>query len=332
MSSRWRCLRTEIAHLPSYDNRVERSILAPAGIELASVDMEEPGAFERVAAEADAVLHSRGVLDAARIDLLTRCRIISHYGTGVDRVDVAAATRRGIFVTNGPRYAVDEVSSHAIGLLLAVARKIVADDGAVRRGEWHIKPIRPIHRIAGRTLALLGFGNIARATGRKGRGLGLNVIAHDPYIDGGVFERESVRAVDFATALRDADYLSVHLPLTDETRAILDRAAFATMKPGAIVVNTSRGAVIDESALAEALASGHLAGAGLDVFAEEPPAARHPLLHLPNVVVTGHIGFYSEESIEHMQRDAAEQVVQALSGRVPEFLVNRQLRQSAPGA
>jgi D-3-phosphoglycerate dehydrogenase len=331
MSARWRCFRTEIKHLPSYDSRVERAILEPAGIGLESVDMDEPGAFERAAHHADAILHSRGVLDAARIDLLRSCRIISHYGTGVDRVDVPAATRRGIWVTNGPRYAVDEVSSHAIGLLLAVARKIVADDQAVRRGEWHIKPIRPIHRLAGRTLGLLGFGNIARATGRKGRGLGLTVIACDPYVDAATFEREGARAVDFTTCLAHADYLSVHLPLTAETRNILDRAAFASMKPGAILVNTSRGGVIDENALAAALVSGHLAGAGLDVFAQEPPAADHALLHLPNVVVTGHIGFYSEESIEHMQRDAAEQVVQALSGRVPEFLVNRELATTRGG-
>jgi D-3-phosphoglycerate dehydrogenase / 2-oxoglutarate reductase len=332
MSSRWRCLRTEIRDLPSYDSRVERSILEPAGIVLESVDMNEPGVFERVAGTADAVLHSRGVLDDARIALLTRCRIISHYGTGVDRVDVAAATSRGIWVTNGPRYAVDEVSSHAIGLLLAVARKIVADDHAVRRGEFHIKPIRPVHRITGRTLGLLGFGNIARATGRKGRGLGLNVIAHDPYVDAGIFEREGVQALELAAVLSQSDYVSVHLPLTAETRNVLDRGAFSAMKPGAIVINTSRGAVIDEAALVDALASGHLAGAGLDVFAEEPPPVHHPLLQLPNVVVTGHIGFYSEESIEHMQRDAAEQVVQALSGRVPEFLVNRQVAGTSPRA
>jgi D-3-phosphoglycerate dehydrogenase len=329
---RWRCLRTEFKALPSYDIRVERSILEPAGISLDPVDMDEPGIFEKEAGEADAILHSRGVLDAPRIALLTRCRIISHYGTGVDRVDVAAATRGGIWVTNGPRYAVDEVSSHAIGLLLALARKIVADDHAVRRGEFHIKPIRPVHRIAGRTLGLLGFGNIARATGRKGRGLGLNVIAYDPYVDASVFEREGVRADTLAGVLARSDYISVHLPLTAETGNLLDRKAFAAMKQGAIFINTSRGGVVDEEALVDALASGHLGGAGLDVFAEEPPSVQHPLFRLPNVVVTGHIGFYSEESIEQMQRDAADQVVQALSGRVPEFLVNRELARKAPSA
>jgi D-3-phosphoglycerate dehydrogenase len=292
--------------------------------------MDEPGAFERLASEVDAVLHGRGVLDAARIALLSKCRIIAHYGTGVDRVDLAAATRQGIWVTNGPRYAVDEVSSHAIGLLLAVARKIVADDRAVRAGQWHIQPIRPIHRIAGRTLGLLGFGNIARATGRKGRALGLEVIACDPYLSAEVFAQEGVRRVDLTTCLSQSDYLSVHLPLTAETRGMLNGAAFAAMKRGAIVINTSRGPVIDEGALAEALRSGQVAGAGLDVFAQEPVPLDHPLLHLPHVVVTGHIGFYSEESIEQMQRDAAEQVVQALQGQVPEFLVNREALAQPP--
>jgi D-3-phosphoglycerate dehydrogenase / 2-oxoglutarate reductase len=321
----WVCIRTETRRQVSYDIAVERGILEPKGIRLESVDMDDPEAFGRAAPLVDAVLHSRGVLDAVKIGRLTRCRIIAHYGTGVDRVDVAAATERGIWVTNGPRYAVDEVSSHAIALLLAVARKIVAADRAVRAGAWHIKPIVPLHRIAGRTLGLLGFGNISRATGRKGRALGLNVIAYDPYLKEPVFRDEGVRPVDFRRCLSEADMVSIHLPLTDETRGIVSREALGLMKPGAVLVNTSRGPVVDEPALVDALRSGRLAGAGLDVFAEEPLRTDHPLLALPNVTVSGHIGFYSEESIQQMQRDAAEQVVDAMEGRPPAFLVNRQV-------
>jgi D-3-phosphoglycerate dehydrogenase len=321
----WYCIRTESKRQPSYDIRVERRILEPKGIRLESVDMDDPEAFDRAAPLVDAVLHSRGLLDAARIGRLVRCRIIAHYGTGVDRVDVAAATGRGIWVTNGPLYAVDEVSSHAIALLLAVTRKIVAADRAVRAGQWHIKPIVPLRRIAGRTLGLLGFGNIARATGRKGRALGLEVIAHDPYLDEPLFRSENVRPVDFKTCLSEADILSIHLPLTSETRGIVSRDAIAMMKPGAVVINTSRGPVVDEPALVDALAEGRLAGAGLDVFAEEPLRTDHPLLSLPNVTVSGHIGFYSDESIAQGQRDAAQQVVDALEGRAPAFLVNRQV-------
>ncbi|HKX18728.1 MAG TPA: C-terminal binding protein [bacterium] len=324
-SSSWFCVRTESKRLPSYDIRIEREILESKGVRLESIDMDDPGAFDRAAPHVDAVLHSRGALDAGRIGRLTRCRIIAHYGTGVDRVDVAAATARGIWVTNGPRYAVDEVSSHAIALLLAVARKIVAADRAVRAGAWHIKPIMPLHRIAGRTLGLLGFGNIARATGRKGRALGFDVIAYDPYLKESVFRDEGVRPVDLRTCLSEADMISVHLPLTDETRGIVSRETLGWMKPGAILVNTSRGPVVDEPALVEALRSGRLSGAGLDVFAEEPLRTDHPLLALPNVTVSGHIGFYSEESIQQMQRDAAEQVLEAMEGRPPAFLVNRQV-------
>ncbi len=330
-SPRWRCVRTEGRALPVYDIAVERSVLEPQGIDLVPVDMDDPGAFERLAGEVDAVLHGRGMLDAGRIDMLTRCKIIAHYGTGVDRVDVAAATRRGIWVTNGPRYAVDEVSSHAIALLLAVARKIVTADRAVRAGQWHIRPLRPVHRITGRTLGLLGFGNIARATGRKGRALGLHVIAHDPYVAADVFAAEGVQPVDFAGCLAAADFISVHLPLTADTKGLLNREAFARTKPGAILINTSRGSVIDEAALLDALRSGRLAGAGLDVFAQEPLPVDHPVLAMPNVTVSGHVGFYSEESIEQMQRDAAEQVLIALQGTPPPFLVNREVLSATRG-
>jgi D-3-phosphoglycerate dehydrogenase len=321
----WYCVRTESKRLPAYDIAVERSVLEPKGIRLESVDMDDPSAFDRAAPLVDAVLHSRGLLDSAKIARLTRCRIIAHYGTGIDRLDVAAATAQGIWVTNGPLYAVDEVSSHAIGLMLAVTRKTVAADRAVRNGQWHIKPIAPIRRIAGLTLGLLGFGNIARATGRKGRALNLNVIAHDPYMKHDVFESEQVRSVDFKTCMSEADILSIHLPLTPETRQIVSREALATMKPGAVVVNTSRGGVVDEPALVDALREGRLAGAGLDVFAEEPLPTNHPLLSLPNVTVSGHIGFYSEEATRQGQRDAAQQVADALDGRPPAFLVNKQV-------
>ena len=171
-------------------------------------------------------------------------------------------------------------------------------------------------------MGLLGFGNIARATGRKGRALGLRVIAHDPYVAAQVFAEEGVSAVDFDNCLREADYLSVHLPVTAATRGIVDRRALGLLKPEAVLINTSRGGVIEEAGLVEALREQRLRGAGLDVFAEEPLPRDHPLLSFPNVTVSGHVAFYSEESIVQMQRDAAAQVVEALQGRTPAFLVN----------
>ncbi len=297
-----------------------------------SVNIDDAEAFDALAPQAKAVLHFRGVLDKTRIARLTRCRIVAHYGTGLDRLDVAAATARGIMVTHGPLYAVDEVSSHAIALLLAVARKLVGADRAVREGRWHIPPLRPVHRIAGSILGLLGFGNIARATARKGRALGLDVVAHDPYVDGAVFAGHGARRVTLEECLSLADFLSIHLPLTPQTQGLVGRAAIAQMKQTAILINTSRGSVVDEAALVEALQHGRLAGAGLDVFAQEPLPADHPLLRLPNVTVSGHVAFYSEESIAQMQREAAEQVVLACDGHVPAHLVNPEVLAAAhPG-
>jgi D-3-phosphoglycerate dehydrogenase len=326
------CLRTESPTLVSYDIAVERAVLEPRGIRVVPVNIDDPEAFAVLAPQAEAVLHFRGVLDEARMARLTRCRIIAHYGTGLDRIDVPAATARGIMVTSGPLYAVDEVSSHAIALLLAAARKIVAADRAVREGRWHIPPLRPVHRIAGKVLGLLGFGNIARETARKGRALGLDVVAHDPYVEAAVFAGHNVRGVTLEECLALADFLSIHLPNTPQTQGLVGRAALARMKPSAIVINTSRGAVVDEAALVEALQRGRLAGAGLDVFAQEPLPPDHPLLQLPNVTVTGHVAFYSEESIRQMQREAAEQVVLACDGRVPSYLVNPEVLTAArPG-
>ncbi|MBM3450404.1 MAG: C-terminal binding protein [Armatimonadetes bacterium] len=318
-----RCLRTESRTQTSYPSEIERSVLQPAGVELIAVDMDEPGAFEALAPTADAVLHMRGVIDAPRVRALAKCKIIAHYGTGVDRLDVATATEMGMYVTNGAVYAVDEVSTHAIALMLGVARKIVIDDRAVREGKWHIPPVIPLRRISGRTFGLLGFGNIARATAKKAAAFGLNLIAYDPYLKPEVFEAAGARPVDFQTCLRESDIVSIHLPLTPETKGIINKEALALMKPDAILVNTSRGPVVDQAALADALRAGHLAGAGLDVFEREPLPTDDPILDLPNVIVTGHIGFYSIESNKQMLRDAAEQVRLALTGETPQYLVNR---------
>jgi D-3-phosphoglycerate dehydrogenase len=215
------------------------------------------------------------------------------------------------------------VSTHAIALMLGVARKIVIDDKAVRGGKWHIPPVIPLRRLSGGTFGLLGFGNIARATAKKAAAFGLNLIAYDPYLKPEVFAAAGARPVDFQTCLRESDIVSVHLPLTPETKGIINKEALALMKPDAILVNTSRGPVVDQAALVDALRAGHLAGAGLDVFEREPLPTDDPILEFPNVIVTGHIGFYSIESNKQMLRDAAEQVRLALTGETPQYLVNR---------
>jgi D-3-phosphoglycerate dehydrogenase len=301
----------------------EREILTRAGHELRfernAVSVEE---VTVAVAGADAVLNCYSRMPGDVIRTLDRCRIIARYGIGVDTIDLDAANERGIVVTNVPDYCIDEVSDHALSLALALARGVTLLDRRVRTGSWTPTDARPLHRIRGRTLGLVGFGRIARALAVKAAALGYHVVATDPYIADDAVRDAGVEPLSFDELLERADVVSMHVPLTDESHHLFGFEALAKMKPGAILVNTSRGPLVDTAALRDALASGHLGGAALDVLEQEPPAPDEPLLQRDDVVITPHAGFYSEESVRELQRKAVEQVVDALAGRRPTYALN----------
>lgn len=305
---------------PSLD--VERRVLETAGATPLAAETGEEAELVGLAPSADAILTNWKRVGPAVLDAARRCRIVSRYGVGVDNIAVDHATRLGIPVTNVPDYCCEEVSDHAMALLLACARRVVSFATATRRGVWDVRAGRPIPRLRGQTLGLVGFGRNARALAPKALGFGLRILAYDPWVGPEVVAPFGTMTPDLETLLGESDYVSIHVPLTPETRGLIGAATLRLMKPTAYLINTARGPIVDEAALGRALAEGWIAGAGLDVLEQEPPAPGHPLLALENVVVTPHAAFYSETSVEELARKAAERVAQALRGEVPASVLN----------
>ena len=298
-----------------------RAVLSQVGAQLRLADEPKPESILRVAKDADALLATYAKITGDMIRQMTRCRIISRFGIGVDNVDIPAATERGIVVTKVPDYCIDEVSDHAMALLLAVVRKIPLADRLVQDGRWEMPAVVPIHRLRGTVLGLVGFGRIPQLVAPKAQSFGMRVVSFDPYIPKNVFESARVESVDFADLLKLSDYVSIHAPLLPETQGLFNDDAFRQMKPHAYLINTARGPIVDEAALARALDAGRLAGAALDVMAKEPPTGS-PLLGRPNVIITPHTSFYSEESLADLETKAAEEVVRVLKGEAPKNPVN----------
>lgn len=300
----------------------ERAVLEPLGVELRPGQCRSEEETIELTRGADAVLNCYAKMTARVIEKLNRCKIIARYGIGVDNVDLAAATRAGILVTNVPDYCVDEVSDHALALMLAMARQIVPAEGAVRAGRWDVVAHAGIRRLRGQKLGLLGWGKIARAVGSKVQPLGMKVLAYDPYVEPELIIRHGAEAVSLDTLLAEADVISIHVPLSQDTRNLIGPRELSRMKPAAFLINTSRGGIVDEQALATALKEGRLGGAALDVLSSEPPPPDHPIRQAPNIILTPHLAFYSRESVIELQTKAAEEVARALKGAPPRSPVN----------
>jgi D-3-phosphoglycerate dehydrogenase len=246
----------------------------------------------------------------------------------VDNVDIPTATSKGIVVTKVPDYCIDEVSDHAMALLLSLVRKIPFSNAGVQAGRWEMPSVVPIHRLRGQVLGLVGFGRIPRLVAPKGQAFGLRVVSYDPYMPKEVMAKAGVEQVEFDELLRISDLISIHCPLTPETRHLFNAQVFSRMKPTAYLVNTGRGPLVDEAALAQALDQGQLAGAALDVVEHEPPTGA-PILGRKNLILTPHTAFYSEESLLDLQRKAAEEVVRVFTGKAPLNPVNPEVLKAA---
>jgi D-3-phosphoglycerate dehydrogenase len=298
-----------------------RAVVARAGADLRLASQPTPEGIVATAREADALLVTYAKITGPMIREMKRCRIISRFGIGVDNVDIEAATNAGIVVTKVPDYCIDEVSDHAMALLLSLVRKIPFASARAHAGRWEMPAVTPIHRLRGTVLGLVGFGRIPQLVAPKARAFGIRVVASDPYVPQSVMEQAGVGKVEFAELLKISDYVSIHSPLLPETHHLFSTAVFNQMKPGALIVNTSRGPVVDEAALAAALDAKQIAGAALDVLEQEPPVSS-PLFGRDNVILTPHTSFYSVESLEELQTKAAEEVVRVLSGQPPRNPVN----------
>jgi D-3-phosphoglycerate dehydrogenase len=277
--------------------------------------------------DADGVLNARAPVTRRAIAAMERCRIIVRYGIGVDTVDVAAATERGIFVANVPDYCLDEVSDHSLTLLLMLSRQMIPAMALAREDNWPVAKMPPLQRLRGQTCGLVGCGRIGSLLAGKVKQLGMSVIIHDPYLNEERARQMGAECVSFDGLLARADFISLHAPLTDETRHLFGAAALAKMKKTASIINTARGGLIDETALLAALDAGQIFGAGLDVVESETVVTpvRTALVRHPKMIVTAHTAWLSQQARATLQLRAVEQVLACLRGESPYGLINREL-------
>jgi D-3-phosphoglycerate dehydrogenase len=312
---------------PGYETYdIERGLLEPLGAEVvvAEKDCDTEEMIIENAGDADAILVREGPVTARVIDSLKNLKVIARYGVGVDNVDLEAARQRKIYGCIVPNYGNEDVSDHAMALLLACIRTLPIRDKNVRNGIFETDIVSEIHRTTGRNLGIIGYGKIARVFHRKWQGfLPARVLVYDPFVDADTIENAGAEKVDLDTLLVEADYISIHAPLTEETRHLINEAALKKMKSTAVIVNTSRGAIIDTTALAKALEDGEIFAAGIDVFEKEPLPVDHPLVSVPNVILTPHLAWYSKESTRDLQTGAAMEVKRVLSGDQPQNWANR---------
>ncbi|WP_170411681.1 C-terminal binding protein [Ruegeria arenilitoris] len=310
------------------DVAVETEILEAAGAEVIALQAKRQEDLFDVAPHCAAMMNQYARIGKETITRMRNCEVIARYGVGVDIVDVGTATEKGILVTNVQNYCTEEVADHAIALWLTLARKLPDYDRATHAGVWQWQSGHPVYRLRGRTMGVVSLGKIGQAIVARAQSFGVTVIAYDPYLPREVAAKIGVELVSKPELLARSDYILMQAPMTPNTHHFLSDAEFSVMKPGAILVNTGRGPTVDNKALFRALTEGHLAAAGLD-DPEEEPAKRanwtpddNPLFTLPNVLVTPHAAYYSEESIHAARVTAATQVAKVLTGQNPDYTVN----------
>jgi D-3-phosphoglycerate dehydrogenase / 2-oxoglutarate reductase len=309
------------------DLRYEEKILYGSdAIELVAAQCRTEEEVIAACKDADGIINQYAPISKRVIDALSRCKIITRYGVGVNTIDLVAATDKNICVANVPDYCMDEVADHALALLLSWTRKVIVANQHVKNGNWDFKVTRPIYRLRGKTLGLVGFGKIPQSLAEKVKPLGLRLIAADPYFPENEAAKKGVELVSLDALCEQADIISVHAPLIPATKGMIGNKQFSQMKKKPLLINTSRGPVIDEASLLKALQQGQICGAALDVLEEEPISLNHDLLFMDNVILTPHVAWYSEEAEEEMRSKAALGIVDVLQhGEFPKYLVNKEV-------
>jgi D-3-phosphoglycerate dehydrogenase / 2-oxoglutarate reductase len=309
------------------DVEQERRAVEAAGGTLVTGQAVNEDQVAELCRDADGVLNARAPITRRAIAGMQRCRIIVRYGIGVDTVDIAAATERGILVANVPDYCLDEVSDHALALLLMLSRQMIPSIALAREDTWPVSKMPPLQRLRGQTCGLIGCGRIGSLLAGKVAQLGMNVIVHDPYLSEPRAREMGAELVSLAALLSRADFISLHAPLNESTHHLLGEAAFAKMKKTASMINTARGGLIDEAALLAALDAGKISGAALDVLESETAVTpvRTALVRHPKIIVTAHTAWLSEQARTTLQLRAIEQVLACLKGETPYGLINREL-------
>jgi len=300
---------------------IEKEILSEIDPEFILAQCKTEDEVIEVAKDADGIINQYAPITRRVIESLKRCKVIARYGVGVDNIDVEAATEHKIIVANVPDYCIDEVSTHTLALILACARGIILLDSKIKEKKWDFTLAKPLFRTQGKILGLFGLGNIARAVAKKASGFGFKIIAYDPYVSK---VNDGIELVEFSKLLPDSDFVSIHVPLTDETRHSFGENELKAMKKTAYLINTARGPIVDEKDLYKALKNRWIAGAALDVMEKEPPDWENSLLKLDNLIITPHISFYSEESYVELKTKAAKAVLSVLKGELPPAFVNPQ--------
>lgn len=304
----------------------EREIMDKISAELLDYHCKTEDEVIAVAAECDALICQFAPITRRVIEALKNCKVIVRYAIGVDNIDLKAAEEHGIYVCNVPDYSIDEVSNHAIALLMNCAKKLTYLADQVKQGNCNYTVVKPLFRMEGKTLGLVGFGRIPRMVAKKMAGFGLNIISYDPMLDQTTAKKLNVTGVTFDELLAQSDYISVHCPLVESTRHMFNKDAFSKMKPHAVFINTARGGVVKEEDLVWALENNVIGMAGLDVLEKEPIPVEHPLLKMDNVIITPHAAWYSEEAVKSLQLKVAEEVARVLSGQLPKNPVNKPLK------
>lgn len=317
--STWRVLITDRAWS---DTRIEQQILQPIGAEIVEPPATDEATLISLAADVDAIATNWAKVTPAVIEAAKRCQIIARLGIGVDNISIPTATAQGIPVTNCPDYCIPEVADHTLGLILALARRIGYLHLETKQGHYSLNAVQGMRRLSTQTLGLFGLGRTGQEVAARARAFGLNVIAHTA---SGSDHGTGCRMVSFEELLGESDFISLHAPLTAATRKRFSHREFARMRPGAFLINTSRGGLVDEAALFQALKSNHLAGAALDVFDPEPPDLSQELFRDPRVIATPHAAFVSVESLQDLRTRVMRQIVDVLTGQRPPNVLNPQI-------